>query len=147
MPAAGDEVRVEVVGVFEQRLEALEGEDRQPLLVVRDGSERALRIPISSCEGLAIHVAVEEHVALRPLTHDLAVRLLDKFSATLDRVVIDDVSEGTYYATLYLRAGEGDIALAARPGDAVALALRAEVPIHVTEEVFARAVSSDSDGL
>jgi len=141
----GDEVTVEVVGVFEQGQLPPEGVESQHLLVLRDAAGRELQIPIGSCEGLAVYVALQQHVAARPLTHDLAIRLLEKFSVALERIVIDDLNDDVYRARLHLVAAEGEISLPARPGDAIALALRAEVPICVTEEVFARARESGAD--
>lgn len=145
MASRGDEVKLEVVGVFEEEREREEGEERVPLLILRDEATRELRVPIGSCEGLAIHLALQQHVVARPLTHDLALRLLARFSTDLERVVIDDLSEDTYFASLYLRGEQGEISLAARPGDAVALALRAEAPIYITEEVLTRATQGGGD--
>ena len=146
MAVGGDEVSVEVVGVFEQQPDLLEQEPTAPVLILRGPGDRELHIPVTSCEGLAIHVALQQHVVARPLTHDLALRLLDRFSAKLQRVVIDDFQEGAYYASLHLLATEREISLAARPGDAVALAVRAEAPVCVTEDVFARVSESRGDG-
>ena len=146
MATDGDETQVEVVGVFERREDLPEGEERIPLLVFRDGiARRELQIPIGSCEGFAIHVAIQQHVVARPLTHDLALRILEKFSATLQRVVIDDLRNGVYYASIHLTADEGEIVLPARPGDAVAMALRAEAPVYVTEAVFGQATQTGDD--
>jgi hypothetical protein len=142
-----DEVKVEVVGVFEQEPDPPEGEERVPLLILRDGDARELRVPVGSCEGLAIHVALQQHIVARPLTHDLALRLIERLSTALQRVVIDDLSADTFYASLHLLAGRDEISLPARPGDAVALALRAEAPIYATEEVLARASHAGGDAL
>ena len=145
MAAGGDEVSVEVVGVFEQQPDLLEEEPTAPVLILRGPGDRELHIPVTSCEGLAIHVALQQRVVARPLSHDLALRLLGKFSAELQRVVIDDFNEGAYYASLHLLATEREVSLAARPGDAVALAVRAEAPVYVTEDVFARVSDSRGD--
>jgi bifunctional DNase/RNase len=134
----GDEVRVDVVGISEQQESVGEEQEMPPVLVLR-GGERELHVPIGSCEGLAILLALQQQVAPRPLTHDLGIRILEKLSASVERAVIDGLSNDVYYSTLYLSAQQGAISVPARPGDAVALALRAEVPIFVTEDVFARA--------
>jgi hypothetical protein len=138
----GDEVRVDVVGVFEQQQTPDEEQESTPLLVLRDGSDRELHVPVGSCEGLAIHLAIQQRVVPRPLTHDLGIRILERLSTSVERVVIDDLSDEVYHASLHLAAEEGPISVPARPGDAVALALRAEAPVYVTEEVFARASHS-----
>lgn len=142
MATGGDEVRVDVVGVFEQQQAPDEEQESTPLLVLRDGSDRELHVPVGSCEGLAIHLAIQQRVVPRPLTHDLGIRILERLSTSVERVVIDDLSDQVYHASLHLAAEEGAISVPARPGDAVALALRAEAPVYVTEEVFARASHS-----
>jgi len=143
--AGPDEVQVQVVGVYEQRVEVREQEQRIPLLVLKDPADRELRLPIGSCEGFAIHIAVEQQIVARPLTHDLAVRLLEKLAAGIDRVVIDDFTDHDFHATIHLRTAQGQLEVDARPGDAVALALRAEVPIYATEGVIAQAAQRDGD--
>lgn len=137
MAAGSDEVKVEVVGVFEQEVSFQEQEHRIPLLLVRDPTGRKVRVPIGSCEGLAIQIVLESHVLPRPLTHDLALRLMERLHARLQRIVVDELSDSGAHATLYLTTSEGEISMDARPGDAVALALRADVPIYVTEELLA----------
>lgn len=145
MAAEADEVRVQIVGVFEQRVELRDQEQRIPLVVVRDPANRELRLPIGSCEGFAIHIALEDHIVPRPLTHDLGLRLLERLSAKLDRVVIDELADDASHATVHIQSAEGPITLDARPGDAVALALRAEAPVYVTEQILARAGQSSED--
>lgn len=145
MTAGPDEVQVEVVGVYEQRLELRDEEQRIPLLLLKDPANRELHLPIGSCEGLAIHIAVEQQVVPRPLTHDLAIRLLERLSAGIDRVVIDNLTDQDFHATIHLQTAQGSLTLDARPGDAVALALRAEVPIYATEGVLAQAAQGEAD--
>ena len=139
MAAGPNEVKVNVIGVFEQPVGPAEQEQPQPLVVVRDeAGRRELHVPVGSCEGVAIQIALTQEVAPRPLTHDLAVRLLERLSAELERVVIDALGDHTYYARLHLKSVEGEVTIEARPGDAVALAVRAEAPIYVVEDVLVR---------
>lgn len=133
------EVRVEVVGVLEEQSAVSEGEGSQPLLALRDAGQREIHIPVSHCEAIAVQLAFERQVARRPLTHDLAVNLIEKFTASLAKVVIAELADGIVYATLHLNSPAGETAIEARPGDAVAVALRAESPLYVTEEIMARA--------
>ena len=144
--SASDEIRVQVVGVFEHQVVFHNQEQRIPVLLVRDASERELHLPIGSCEGLAIHIALEQQLVPRPLTHDLGLRILERLSADLDRVVIDGLSEGGCHATVHLRTADSEFTVDARAGDAVALALRAEAPIYVTEALLVRASEGDADG-
>jgi uncharacterized protein len=139
MSAAGDEIRVHPIGVYEQQGES-EEDVRPPVLLLRDDLGREVRLPIGSCEGLAIQfVLVQTHVP-RPLTHDLALHLLAKLSGRLEHVVIDRYSEQEgCHATLEFATEQGPRSLEARAGDGVALALRADLPVYVTEEVLLRA--------
>jgi len=147
MTPAPDEVQLQIVGVFEHSLEVGDEEQHIPMLLLKDSADRELRLPLDSCEGFAIHIALEDQIVHRPLTHDLALRLVEKLSATIDRVVIDEISEEDVHATMHLRAPRGDFSLRARPGDAVALAIRAEVPIYATEGLLDRASQTDGDTL
>jgi hypothetical protein len=134
----GGEIRVHPVGVFEQPLES-EEEAGLPVLLLRDEAGREFHLPIGSCDGLAIHLALTQQHVSRPLTHDLALRLLEKLSGQLQRVVIDAYSEEGCHATLSISTPRGPQLLEARAGDGVALALRADLPVFITEEVYARA--------
>ena len=147
MPPAPDEILLQVVGIFEHLVEVGNEEQHIPMLLLKDPADRELRLPVGSCEGFAIHIALEEQIVHRPLTHDLALRLVEKLSATLDRVVIDHVSAEDFHASIHLRAARGDFSLSARPGDAVALAVRAEVPIYATEGVLDQASQIEGDAL
>lgn len=142
MTAGAGEVRVEVVGLFEQEVTLGEQEHHVPVVLLREPAGRDLRVPIGSCEALAIQIALEQHVVPRPLTHDLALRLLSTLSAKLDRIVVDDPAGDQPHATLYLRSSEGGIEMAARPGDAIAIALRADAPILVREDILGDATET-----
>lgn len=134
----GGEIRVHPVGVFEQPGEPEEAEARPPILLLRDEIGREYHLPVGSCDGLAIHIVLTQQQVSRPLTHDLALRLLEKLSGQLERVVIDAYSDDGCHATLSLATPKGAQRLEARAGDGVALALRADLPIFITEEVLAR---------
>lgn len=141
MPRGDDKnaVRLTVVGVFEQRLRLGEEEERLPLVVLSDGADRELRVPVGSCEGMAIHVALQEQLVPRPLTHDLAIQLLRRLSAEVDSVVIEQAGEGEEYrAGLQLATPQGELRIEARPGDALAIAVRAGAPIFANESMLSR---------
>lgn len=94
-------------------------------------------IYIGGPEAHAIDLAVSETKTARPMTHDLVVSLLEQLGATLERVVITDLQQGTFYADLYLRDRAGEvISMSVRPSDAVALAVRTETPIFAEEELI-----------
>jgi hypothetical protein len=73
------------------------------------------------------------------MTHDLLAEVIHRVGANLDRVLIDDYWNGTYYAKLYLRLNGEEIAVDCRPSDAIALALRTEAPIFASMQVMAAA--------
>lgn len=142
MSGTGDEVRVHPVGVFEQQVTAEDAELRIPMLLMRDDVGREIHLPIGSCDGFAIHIALTQASVARPLTHDLGLNLLEKLSARLERVVIDSYTEEGCRATLSIAAADGTHTVQARAGDGIALALRAELPIYMTEEVLEQAGNS-----
>ncbi|TMA34765.1 MAG: bifunctional nuclease family protein, partial [Deltaproteobacteria bacterium] len=93
---------------------------------------RELPIWIGPFEAQAIAAEIQGVPLPRPLTHDLMKRLVESLGARLDRVVIGDLRDNTYFATLHLAGADGkDISLDARPSDAIALALRLHGPILV----------------
>jgi bifunctional DNase/RNase len=107
------------------------------LLLEEEGGERLLPIWIGMAEAQSI-AAELEHVQLpRPNTHDLAGDLLSTLGAELERVVVSELRGSTYYASLVVRRDGRRFEIDSRPSDAVALALRADVPIFVNAPLFA----------
>jgi bifunctional DNase/RNase len=104
------------------------------------GAPRELPIWIGPFEAQAIVLEMRGASPTRPLTHDLMKSLLERLGAKLDRVVIDELRDDTYFAKLHLRAPDGrDVVVDARPSDAIALALRLQGQVFVSEELFAKA--------
>jgi bifunctional DNase/RNase len=110
------------------------------LLAEQDG-ERSLPIWIGVAEAHSIAAEIEHRRAPRPNTHDLAKRLIDDLEGALERVVVTELREGTYFAVIHLSARGRRIEVDARPSDAIALALRCGAPLFVREALF------DSDDL
>ena len=109
-----------------------------PIIVLKDvGSDLVLPIWVGIFEANAIQVEIEKLSAPRPMTHDLAQNLIQYMNGSLDRVVITDLRDNTFYATLWLTHAGGSVTVDARPSDAIALALRADCPIYVAEPVLA----------
>ena len=79
----------------------------------------------------------------RPLTHDLFLTLFGRLNVAVERVVITDLRDNMYYATLFLTAGGNELALDSRPSDAIALAIRAKAPVYVEERVFEKSERID----
>ena len=108
-----------------------------PIVVLKDvASETVMPIWVGIFEANAIAIEIEKLAAVRPTTHDLARNLIRDLNAELERVVITELKDDTFFAILWLRQGDEPLALDARPSDALALALRADCPIYVTEEVM-----------
>ena len=109
-----------------------------PVLMLREQAEphRVLPIYIGTPEASAIHFALEGVIPPRPLTHDLLIDVLNELDASLDKVVITEVRDHTFFAELHLRRGDMDLTVSCRPSDAVALAVRAQAPIFAAPEVL-----------
>lgn len=119
-----------------------------PLVLLRDAdNQRTLPIAVGPVEANAIAIQIENVAPPRPMTHDLLRQLLDALHATLRRVVIADLRDGTFYAYLELQAGGETLFVDARPSDAIALSMRVRAPIFVDANVLEQAktveVSSD----
>ncbi len=108
-------------------------------LQTRDDDERSLPIVVGQFEAQAIALALEQIHLDRPMTHDLLSQVITNMTEGLDSVVIQKLKEGTFYAELNVRSARGIEKIDARPSDAIALALRARVPIKVSREVFNKA--------
>jgi hypothetical protein len=105
-------------------------------LLEEAGTGRVLPIWIGTLEATSILLAVKGEQAPRPLTHDLMTTLLDTLDAQIERVEVTRIEEGTYYAEITLSTPAGGHVLDARPSDAVALAVRAQAPIFVADEML-----------
>lgn len=104
---------------------------------VEDGV--VLPVWIGPQEAMSILVAIESAATPRPLTHDLMVVMLRELSASVERVLVTRLAEGTFYAEIHLRTPRGPFVIDARPSDAIALAARVDAPIAVAEAVLAEA--------
>jgi hypothetical protein len=108
-----------------------------PIVVLKDvASETVMPIWVGIFEANAIAIEIEKIAAPRPMTHDLTRNLIRNLNAELERIVITELREETFLAVLWLRQGNESIVIDARPSDAIALALRADCPIYVAEEVM-----------
>ena len=116
-----------------------------PIVVLKDvASDVVMPIWVGIFEANAIALEIEKTQALRPMTHDLTRNLIRNLNARLDRVVITELKEDTFYAVLWLKQDGDAVAIDARPSDAIALALRADCPIYVDEKVMEKARLSTS---
>ena len=102
----------------------------------REGLRRLLPIYIGTPEASSIQWASEGKESPRPLTHDLVVNLLGALGAILERVVISEVNEGTFFAELHLQSRAGSVVVSSRPSDAIAIAVRSGCAIYCQSEVL-----------
>jgi hypothetical protein len=110
-----------------------------PIVILKaEGGTRLLPIWIGLFEANAIALVMEQITTARPMTHDLLKNLVELLDARVERAVVDNLKENTFYASVYLLARGEERRLDARPSDAIALALRAGAPIFVTRDVLSR---------
>ncbi len=117
-----------------------------PIVILRDEeSDVFLPIWIGVFEANAIALRIEGVEPPRPMTHDLLLSSLQSLGAVIERIVISDLQDSTFFAIIHLdRRGE-KLSLDARPSDAIALALRANAPIFVLRAVLEKAKAVDID--
>jgi bifunctional DNase/RNase len=116
----------------------IDSTQNMPVVLLKDvaDGENVLPIWIGVLEATAIAMKLEEVEVGRPMTHDLLKNVLDEMGAVIDRVVISDLSNNTYFARIHVTAGEKSYEFDSRPSDAMALALRAGVKIFVDSSVI-----------
>jgi len=118
---------------------------KMPIVVLEDkNSERLLPIWIGVFEANAIALKIENIVTPRPMTHDLLKNILDELEITVEKILVNDVRDNTFYALIYCRTKDRNYIIDSRPSDAIALALRVDAPIFVEEEVVRKAHSFKS---
>ena len=114
----------------------------QPALVLQGKRDhRNLVLVIGFAEATGIAAPLQGVTPPRPLTHDLFLTLFGRLKVGVTRVVINDLRDGVYYATLLLSVDGKEMALDSRPSDAIALAIRAKAPVYVQERVFEKSTA------
>jgi len=120
-------------------------------IVILQSLEKNTLLPIwvGIFEANAIALQIERIDTPRPLTHDLIKNILLQLDANVDKIVVTDLQENTFYAVIHLRMNGDHITIDSRPSDAIALALRTDAPIYVTEEVInnSRNISLEKENL
>jgi len=112
----------------------------QRVVILKEkGAERYLPIWIGPAEADAIAVRLQEVAVARPLTHDLLRSVIDALGAQINCVIVNDLTNDTFYARLLLDIDGKSVEIDSRPSDAIALAVRADVPIFAEESVLDKA--------
>jgi bifunctional DNase/RNase len=138
-------VEMELVGV------RVELPSNSPIVLLRERADdrRVLPIFIGGPEATAIAFALDEVTTPRPMTHDLMKDLLEELGASVERIVVTGLQDGTFYAAIHLVANGDQHEVSARPSDAIALAVRTGSPIYADEGVLdeaAYALDEEEDG-
>jgi bifunctional DNase/RNase len=115
-----------------------------PIIILRDeAGGRVLPIWVGIFEANAIALQIENITTPRPMTHDLLRNVIRDMNGTVQKIVVCDLKDNTFYALIYVAIGEDITAIDARPSDAIALALRTSAPIYVEESVIDNAKTVD----
>jgi uncharacterized protein len=115
-----------------------------PIIILRDpASSAVLPIWVGIFEANAIALQIEKIVTPRPMTHDLLKSMIGGLQATVEKVVITDLKENTFYALIFINHEGKTLPIDSRPSDAIALALRTGSPIFVASEVIEKAKNTD----
>lgn len=115
-----------------------------PIIILRDrDGQKVLPIWVGVFEANAIALQIENIHTPRPMTHDLLKNVIQDLHAAVERIVVCDLKDNTFFALIHLQTTGGPVAIDARPSDAIALALRTRAPILVDESVIDNAKQVD----
>jgi bifunctional DNase/RNase len=115
-----------------------------PIIILRDpASSAVLPIWVGIFEANAIALQIEKIVTPRPMTHDLLKSMISNMHASVEKIVITDLKDNTFYALIFLNHDGKVLPIDSRPSDAIALALRTGSPIYVNTEVIEKAKNTD----
>jgi uncharacterized protein len=115
-----------------------------PVVILKDlDGKRYLPILIGPFEATAIALALEGTQVPRPLSHDLMRTMLESMHATLEQIVIYDIKDSTFFAKLIVRQNGDTQEIDARPSDGIALALRMQAPIYVSDKIVLEETVTD----
>ena len=120
--------------------------NNSPIVILQDKDETVvIPIWIGIFEANAIAIEMEHIETPRPMTHDLIKSLLGHLSAEIEKIVINDLRENTYYAEIYLQSEGRMIIVDSRPSDALAIAVRVKAPIFVNQNVIEKSQNYSID--
>ena len=110
---------------------------QQRIVMLRDADgESQLPIWVGPCEADAIAVELQDHEVARPLTHDLLKNTVEELGGTISHILISELRDSVFHARLYVKSGKQTLNIDCRPSDAIAVAIRANVPIYVNDDVM-----------
>lgn len=120
---------------------ALDQQMNPVVLLVDQAETMALPIWIGQAEATAIAMELQGVKPPRPMTHDLLRSVLKSLAAAVTRIVVTDVKDSTYFAEIHIATNGTPLIIDSRPSDAIALALRSEAPIFVSDQVAGQAIA------
>ncbi len=137
-PAPPEAVKLHEVIVKQVMLSSSGRRLAAPVIILanKENDKQVLLISVETSQGMSINTALEKRTSQRPGTHDLFADVLGQYNVKLIKVVITDLREDTYIATMKMESNDGIKEIDARPSDAIAIALRTAAPIFVSEEVI-----------
>lgn len=135
-------VKLTVQGVMP---DAIPNSDSQVVILQDESKANTLPIWVGVAEGTAIRLAMEGVIPPRPLSHDLIRNLTEHLGLKISKVVVTDVKNNTYYASIYLSSKQSELTVDSRPSDAIALALRTSSPIYAAQDVLDRLAPENVD--
>ena len=117
---------------------------KMPIVILRDNKgDNVLPIWVGSPEANAIALQIENVATPRPMTHDLLRNVIQDLKGKVQKIVVCDLKENTFYAMIHLLVNGEEVAIDSRPSDAIALAVRVKAPIFVEESVMSEAKKSE----
>lgn len=130
-----EDVLVKVAGVFMANTPETPG----PVVFLESEQKRVLPIYIGVSEAFSIQTAIDNTPYPRPLTHDLFINVLENLGLQIEKIVIDDISEGVFFSRLIITRNGDRVEFDARPSDCIALAVRTNAPVFVSQKVMEKA--------
>jgi len=146
MVVSEDYVLVKVAGVFVANT-GENSEETGPVVFLESEKKLILPIYIGVSEAFSIQTAMDNTPYPRPLTHDLFINVLENSGLRIEKIVIDDISEGVFFSRLIVsKNGDGDRSeFDARPSDCIALSVRTNAPVYVSAKVMEQASVEKND--
>ncbi len=123
-----------------------ETNDEQVIVLKENEGDRAFPIVIGIWEAVAIDRNIKGKKTPRPMTHDLIENIIGGLDSKLEKVVITDLKDRTFFARLFLKRNGKSVEIDSRPSDAIALAVQMKAPIWVNEAVIEEVLSAGTNG-
>lgn len=113
-----------------------ENREEQLIILKEIKGQRVFPIVIGIYEAAAIDRKIKNVKTARPLTHDLIINLLKELNSTIEKIIISDLKKSTFYAKLFIKAGDRELEIDARPSDAIVLAIHLKTPVYVENKIL-----------